>query len=178
MNRVGIDNELFSAFDVSWISRREAKPSKLAPSEFPLKSTEKSKPSKKFVSKTVVYKEKNKPAKVKWTSLQEEEIKDAQNEDSLVTGLALSLDTVEPVEELQLASGEGSGVEVCRTEKSPLQADETVSEGNRITDDDNTRSEEGARAGNEKKGKIKIDKEEPQKKQEDKKKNHFKKWDS
>lgn len=84
-------------------------------SAFPIKSTtKKTKPSKKIISQTVVYKEKEKTPKSKRkSSKQQEETRD----DLVATSPTRIIETVESGEEVMPAEGEGTGEEVPTTEK-------------------------------------------------------------
>lgn len=153
---------------VSFDEEQPIQPSILAPSAFPLKSTRTTKPSKRVISQTVVYKEKRKAPKAERTSPIEEEIEAAQKEESLVTSPEQVLDVVAPSEELPLTSRDGPGGEVIKIEKN-LDEEKVLVE-NRMNGSENAKSEEVERADNKKNEEMKIEKEEQQQNEGDKKK--------
>lgn len=153
---------------VSFDEEEPIQPSILAPSAFPLKSTRTTKPSKRVISQTVVYKEKRKAPKAERTSPIEEEIEAAQKEESLVTSPEQVLDVVAPSEELPLTSRDGPGGEVIKIEKN-LDEEKVLVE-NRMNGSENAKSEEVERADNKKNEEMKIEKEEQQQNEGDKKK--------
>ena len=141
----------------------EDNPPNQKPSAFPTKSIKKSKPSKKVISQTVVYKEKEKPPKAKRKSLQQQE--NTLREDLVVTSPTPAEETVETGEEMQPVGEGGTGEEVRLTEQKVR--DEATNNVNEIGDDVNTKPEDEGKTGNEKIGKE-NEKEEQQQKEEEK----------
>lgn len=142
--------------------------SKPAPSAFPSKSIKKAKPSKKVISQTVVYKEKEKPTKSKKrTSLQEQEKDNTGNEDLLVKSPTTAVQTVGPGDEMLPTNTEGTGEDVNLTEQRV--GNEPIVNEITISVDVNTKSEEGEKIGNEKKLEKEKEKEVQEKKNENKK---------
>ena len=115
-----------------------------------------------------MYKEKRKAPKAERTSPIEEEIEAAQKEESLVTSPEQVLDVVAPSEELPLTSRDGPGGEVIKIEKN-LDEEKVLVE-NRMNGSENAKSEEVERADNKKNEEMKIEKEEQQQNEGDKKK--------
>lgn len=132
------------------------------PTAFPIKSIRKAKPSKRVISQTVVYREKETPTKSKRKPLQEQEKDGKQNDDSLVTSPTVAVDDEEASEEELMESGEGTGDKEDMTEESP--GNEPVISENSIRDDVIAEScpEEGEMNENDKKTEKKIEQEEQQ----------------
>ena len=141
----------------------EVIPAKPQPSTFAAKGTKKTKPSKKIISQTVVYKEKEKPPmSIQGYSPEREEINE---DDSVVTSSTPLIETVEPGEDLSIENnGEGTGEE--------MQMEEEVVEGDGTNDDVaedgrdvGSKGQEEPRANNEE---LEEEKEKEEEKEEEK----------
>lgn len=132
----------------------------------PIKSTKKIKPSKKIISQTVVYKDKEKTPKSKRkTSKQQDETKD----DSLATSPTRLIETVESGAEIMPVDGQGAGEEVPVTEQRE-EGDGTVGDVTKNDNDVKTKAEErGETKPEQEKGKEKEEDEQEQKEEEIKK---------
>ena len=151
----------------------DSAPAQPEPSAFATKATKKMKPSKKVISQTVVYKEKEKAPKSKRkSSRQRDEI---SKDESVVTSPTFLLETVESGEEL-MADGERTGEEVRTTEKA-VEGDDAIVDVTKGGNDVSTQREEDRKLGKEeemekKKEKEKED-EEKQKEEQKKAKSEF-----
>ncbi len=137
-------------------------------SSIPLKSTKKTKPSKKIISQTVVYKEKEKTPKSKRKlSKQQEETGD----DLVATSPTRIIETVESGEEILPAVGEGTGEDVPPT-KQGEEGDEVAADVTKNDNDVKTKPDEREETKKEQektKEKDKVEQEQEQKEEEIKK---------
>lgn len=138
-------------------------PAQPQPSVFPTKATKKTKPSKKILSQTVVYKEKEKAPKSGRKSSEKQE---DTNDDLVVTSPTPVAETAESGEEQMPAEGEGTGEEIPVTEQK-VEGDNDISTDVKRSDNDvETKPEEGEVAAKEQEKEAKKEKEEKQQKEE------------
>lgn len=141
------------------------------PSAFliPTKATKKSKPSKKILSQTIVYKEKGIAPKSERKSPEQEEETEI---DLVVTSPTPTIETAESGEEQMPAEGEKTGQEIPVTEQKVEGDSDIKSEVNRNDNDEERKPGEEGKTGKEqeKDTKTEIEKEEQEQKQEQVKK--------
>lgn len=145
------------------MSSDEVIPAKPQPSTFAAKGTKKTKPSKKIISQTVVYKEKEKPPmSIQRYSPEREEINE---DDSVVTSSTPLIETVEPGEDLSIENnGEGTGEEMQMKEET-VEGDGTNDDVAEDGKDISSKGEEEPRANNEE---LEEEKEKEEEKEEEK----------
>ena len=145
------------------MSSDEAIPAKPQPSAFAAKGTKKTKPSKKIISQTVVYKEKEKPSmSIQGYSPEREEISE---DDSVVTSSTPLIETVEPGEDFSIENnGEGTGEEM-RLKEETVEGDGTNDDVAEDGKDVSSKGEEEPRANNEE---LEEEKEKKEEKEEEK----------
>ena len=124
----------------------ESDPVQPQPSAFPTKTAKKTKPSKKIISQTVVYKEKEKVPKSKRKSSQQRE--NTTQDDSVVTSPTRLIETVESGEELMPADGEETGEELQATEQR-VEDDGIIADVTKNTNDVKTKPEKRGETGKE-----------------------------
>ena len=136
------------------------------PSTFPTKATKKTKPSRKILSQTVVYKEKEKAPKSGRKSSEKQE---DTNDDLVVTSPTPVTETTESGEEQMPAEGEGTGEEIPVTEQK-VEGDNDISTDVKRSDNDvETKPEEGEIAAKEQEKEAKKEKEKEEKEQKEEK---------
>lgn len=134
-------------------------PAEPQPSAFPNKSTKKTKPSKKIISQTVVYKEKEK----RKSSKQQEETK----VDLVVTSPSPVIETVESGEEEMPAKGQGTGEEEPATEQKVEGDDDIITDVKRNGNDVETKPGEGGDTGKEQEKETNKEKEKEEQEQQE-----------
>ena len=139
-------------------------PVQAQPSAFPTKAIKKSKPSKKILSQTVVYKEKEKAPKSERKSPEQQEETEV---DLVVTSPTPTLETAESGEEQMPAEGEETREEIPVTEKVESDSDKTTEV--KINDnDDETKPGEEENTGKEQEKDAKMEKEKEEQEQKEK----------
>lgn len=144
-------------------------PAQPQPSAFPTKSTKRTKPSKKILSQTVVYKEKEKAPKSEQKSPEHQE----ETEDDLVVSSPTPIiETAKSGEEQMPVEGEGTEDEMLVTEEKVEDDNDLTTEVTRNGNDGETEpAEEGDTGkGQEKDTKKEQEKEEQEQEQEEVKK--------
>ncbi|XP_022805080.1 DNA ligase 1-like [Stylophora pistillata] len=147
------------------VNSGEVVPVQLQPSAFAAKGTKKTKPSKKVISQTIVYKEtKRPPMSIQGHSPGRE---DFNEEDSVVTSPTPLVETVEPGEDLLVQNNdEGTGEEVQMEEKT-VEGDGSNDDVTEDGKDVGSKGEEEPPANNEEREK---EKEKGEEKEEEKQK--------
>lgn len=132
------------------------------PSAFPTKATKKSKPSKKILSQTVVYKEKEKAPESERKSpeqLEEPEV------DLVVTSPTPTMETAESGEEQMPAVGEETGEEIPVTEQKVEGENDITTEVKGNDNDDEAKPGEEENSGKAQEKDTKTEEEEQEQKE-------------